>query len=277
LNSALPNEVHDAVVALRLTQAAFRQAHADAEAADLGGDIQGLEAEEARERQGQGGNPTPEDCDAIEARLKGLEHRYYQKLSQHNDPYTDQHREAELENLRWRIENAERQLNRLRGISGGGSRRAIDIDAHIVPYPGAVQEFGTSGAAHELTSDSVYQSDQMVDSIERAQAMEGKRAVYRALTHLRGAAINSYDGIAHGHMRNVDAYAKSHTWRQDHPVRHLAEEEADTHVWAYPVDYPEPQQHIWHDGTPQRRAAADPPPQQEEVEPMPPAPAPMQL
>ena len=36
----------------------------------------------------------------------------------------------------------------------------------------------------------------MVDQLERAEVAEEKRAVFRALTRLRGAAITSFDGIA---------------------------------------------------------------------------------
>ena len=36
----------------------------------------------------------------------------------------------------------------------------------------------------------------MVDQLERAEVAEEKRAVFRALTRLRGAAITSFDGVA---------------------------------------------------------------------------------
>ena len=47
-------EVHEAVVALRLTQAALRDADETAEASGLGRQIDGLEAEEASELKGAG-------------------------------------------------------------------------------------------------------------------------------------------------------------------------------------------------------------------------------
>ena len=37
---------------------------------------------------------------------------------------------------------------------------------------------------------------------------EEKRAVFRALTRLRGAAIASFDGIARSQTGNIDQYAK---------------------------------------------------------------------
>lgn len=85
-----------------------------------------------------------------------------------------------------------------------------------------------------MTKDSIQQSDGMVHQIETAQGVEAKRSVYRALTKLRGMTIASYDGIAKGHLKNVDNYNKKHKWRDEHPFKHLAEEEADTHVWAFP-------------------------------------------
>merc|ERR1719473_336502 len=73
----------------------------------------------------------------------------------------------------------------------------------------------------------------MIDQIEVAQGAESKRAVNRALTRLRGTTIASYDGMAKGHMANVDAYNKEHKWRKEHTIKHLAEEEADTDKWAF--------------------------------------------
>jgi len=118
--------------------------------------------------------------------------------------------------------------------SSEGVSRRFDIDNSISPYPNGVEPFGQEDPARELTSDSVKQSDGMIDQIENTQGIESKRAVYRALTKLRGATIASYDGMAKAHLKNVDRYNKAHKWRDDHPVRHLAEEEDDTHVWAFP-------------------------------------------
>ena len=38
--------------------------------------------------------------------------------------------------------------------------------------------------------------DSMVDQLETAEVAEEKRAVFRALTRLHGAAITSFDGVA---------------------------------------------------------------------------------
>jgi len=98
-----------------------------------------------------------------------------------------------------------------------------------------VEPFGQEDSAKKLTENSVKESDGMIDQIENAQGVEAKRSVYRALTKLRGATIASYDGIAKGHLKNVDKYNKQHKWRDEHKISHLAEEEADTHKWAFPV------------------------------------------
>ena len=70
----------------------------------------------------------------------------------------------------------------------------IDIDTEM-PY-GELEPFGREDTAQELTEQSVKESDEMVDQLERAEVAEEKRAVFRALTRLRGAAITSFDGIA---------------------------------------------------------------------------------
>eukprot|EP00933_Yihiella_yeosuensis_P046207 TRINITY_DN416_c0_g1_i1.p1 TRINITY_DN416_c0_g1~~TRINITY_DN416_c0_g1_i1.p1 ORF type:complete len:231 (-),score=83.29 TRINITY_DN416_c0_g1_i1:108-800(-) len=94
--------------------------------------------------------------------------------------------------------------------------------------------FGRQKTAQKLTEDSVSESNRMVDQIEKAEVAEEKRSVFRALTHLRGAAIAAFDGIARSHTANMDAYTKKHQWRQEHPVKHLAESEADVAKWAFP-------------------------------------------
>lgn len=118
--------------------------------------------------------------------------------------------------------------------ASGDSARNLDVNSQIVPYPNSVEPFGQEQPAKELTKASVKQSDSMVDKIENAQGTESKRAVYRALTKLRGATIASYDGMAKGHLSNVDHYNKKSKWRDLHPMKHLAEEESDTHIWAFP-------------------------------------------
>lgn len=108
----------------------------------------------------------------------------------------------------------------------------IDIDT-AMPY-GDLEPFGREDTAQELTESSVKESDQMVDQLERAEVAEEKRAVFRALTRLRGAAITSFDGVARSQTGNIDEYNKVHQWRRTHPLHHLADEESDVAKWAFP-------------------------------------------
>jgi hypothetical protein len=108
----------------------------------------------------------------------------------------------------------------------------IDIDT-AMPY-GDLEPFGREDTAQELTEDSIKESDGMVDQLERAEVSEEKRAVFRALTRLRGAAITSFDGIARSQTGNIDEYNKVHQWRNTHPLHHLADEESDVSKWAFP-------------------------------------------
>jgi len=111
---------------------------------------------------------------------------------------------------------------------------APEIDSSEMPY-GDLEPFGREDTAQELTESSIHESDAMVDQLERAEVAEEKRAVFRALTRLRGAAITSYDGIARAQTGNIDEYARKSNWRKQHPVRHLANEESDTSRWAFPT------------------------------------------
>merc|ERR1719471_2188943 len=111
-----------------------------------------------------------------------------------------------------------------------GSTLDMDID---MPY-GDLEPFGREDTAQELTESSIHESNAMIDQLERAEVAEEKRAVFRALTRLRGAAITSYDGIARSQTGNIDDYARSNQWRQAHPVHHLADDEADVSKWAFP-------------------------------------------
>merc|ERR1711956_107130 len=112
----------------------------------------------------------------------------------------------------------------------------IDVDT-AMPF-GQLEPFGREDTAQELTEQSIAESNQMVDQLERAEVAEEKRAVFRALTRLRGAAITSFDGVARAQTGNIDQYAKQNSWREAHPVRHLAQEEADVSKWAFPaVDF----------------------------------------
>eukprot|EP00929_Paragymnodinium_shiwhaense_P000301 TRINITY_DN10053_c0_g1_i1.p1 TRINITY_DN10053_c0_g1~~TRINITY_DN10053_c0_g1_i1.p1 ORF type:complete len:396 (+),score=97.03 TRINITY_DN10053_c0_g1_i1:83-1270(+) len=108
----------------------------------------------------------------------------------------------------------------------------IDIDTNM-PY-GDLEAFGREDTAQELTEASIHESDKMVDQLERAEVAEEKRAVFRALTRLRGAAITSFDGVARSQTGNIDEYNKVHKWRVTHPLRHLADEESDITKWAFP-------------------------------------------
>jgi regulator of replication initiation timing len=112
------------------------------------------------------------------------------------------------------------------------AEKGIDIDT-AMPY-GELEPFGREDTAQELTEDSVHESDEMVDQLERAEVAEEKRAVFRALTRLRGAAITSFDGIARSQTGNIDEYNKLHKWRRTHPLHHLADEESDISKWAFP-------------------------------------------
>jgi len=109
---------------------------------------------------------------------------------------------------------------------------AFDIDTEM-PY-GELEPFGREDTAQELTESSIHESDEMVDQLERAEVAEEKRAVFRALTRLRGAAITSFDGVARSQTGNIDEYNKTHKWRKTHPLHHLADEESDISKWAFP-------------------------------------------
>jgi len=110
--------------------------------------------------------------------------------------------------------------------------KGIDVDTEM-PF-GELEPFGREDTAQELTEASVRESDEMVDQLERAEVAEEKRAVFRALTRLRGAAITSFDGVARSQTGNIDGYSKVHRWRAAHPLHHLADEESDISKWAFP-------------------------------------------
>jgi len=110
--------------------------------------------------------------------------------------------------------------------------KGIDVDTQM-PY-GELEPFGREDTAQELTEQSIKESDEMVDQLERAEVAEEKRSVFRALTRLRGAAITSFDGVARAQTGNIDEYNKVHKWRKTHPLHHLADEESDISKWAFP-------------------------------------------
>jgi len=108
----------------------------------------------------------------------------------------------------------------------------IDVDTEM-PF-GDLEPFGREDTAQELTESAIEESNRMVDQLERAEVAEEKRAVFRALTRLRGAAITSFDGVARSQTGNIDEYNKLNKWRKAHPLHHLAEDESDISKWAFP-------------------------------------------
>lgn len=118
------------------------------------------------------------------------------------------------------------------GEQAPGRGGDLDVDT-AMPY-GNLEPFGREDTARDLTQASIQETDAMVDQLERAEVAEEKRAIFRALTRLRGAAITSFDGVARSQTGNLDEYSRTNKWRKAHPVRHLAEEESDVARWAFP-------------------------------------------
>lgn len=221
----------EASAALRYTQDALRQAGVQStEVEVVGRAAEELEAE-AGLKDGTGKNATAgsggkAEYKHLEYELERIEHDYDKNAN-------GQARGGVHDGF----QAGEEELERLAKGGTGGDATEIEpfeIDSEVVPYPSSIEPFGREGTARDLTESSVHESDGMIDQIERAQAIEGKRAVYRSLTKLRGATIASYDGIAKSHMKNVEDYAAAHKWRQEHVIHHLAEEEGDVDVWAFP-------------------------------------------
>jgi hypothetical protein len=96
--------------------------------------------------------------------------------------------------------------------------------------------FGRADTAKELTRKSLEESDKMIDQIEKAEVAETKRSVYRSLTRLRGAATAAFDGVARSQVGNLDQYAAEHRYLDSNKVKHLADEESNTEMWAFPKD-----------------------------------------
>jgi len=113
-----------------------------------------------------------------------------------------------------------------------GSGNLVD-EAINMPY-GDLEPFGREDTAQELTEASIRESDAMVDQLERAEVAEEKRALFRSLTRLRGAAITSFDGVARTQTGELDSFNKAFQWRAKHPLNHLAEQEGDVSKWAFP-------------------------------------------
>jgi len=250
---------HDTAAALRFTRDALKRAGANADdVAEVGRQADRLEAE-AGTKSSESSENSQRDASSTQAeeseeRTENSQRDGSSTQSEESDKSSSKKKSSKLE------KGSSNHINRDSSSSGGSSGgssdgsssdssssgssssgsssssggRSLDVNSDIVPYPNGVEPFGQEAPAKELTEESVKQSDGMVDQIENAQGVEAKRSVYRALTKLRGATIASYDGIAKGHLKNVDHYNKGHKWREDHPMRHLAEEEADTHIWAFP-------------------------------------------
>ena len=79
---------------------------------------------------------------------------------------------------------------------------------------GEIEPYGGEHTTQELSEQSVNESDEMVDQLERAEVAEGKRVLSRDSTRLRGAAITSFDGIPRSQTGNIDEYNKLHKWRR---------------------------------------------------------------
>jgi len=194
---------------------------------------------------------TPSDKHIVE-RLKKLEREFGRKV----EPAVLARQEGSLEvasqsgdpklrlgrgPLPMLLENdrAGKSVSMKRATAGGAlvqptpvQEKGFDVDTEM-PY-GELEPFGREDTAQELTENSVRESDEMVDQLERAEVAEEKRAVFRALTRLRGAAITSFDGVARSQTGNLDGYSKTHKWRVTHPLHHLADEESDISKWAFP-------------------------------------------
>eukprot|EP00747_Dinoflagellata_sp_TGD_P026646 gnl/TRDRNA2_/TRDRNA2_132087_c0_seq2.p1 gnl/TRDRNA2_/TRDRNA2_132087_c0~~gnl/TRDRNA2_/TRDRNA2_132087_c0_seq2.p1 ORF type:complete len:218 (+),score=44.19 gnl/TRDRNA2_/TRDRNA2_132087_c0_seq2:63-656(+) len=98
---------------------------------------------------------------------------------------------------------------------------------------GHLSRFGREDTAAELTEASIAESNAMVDQIERSVVAETKRSMFRALTHLRGVTVSSYDGMANAQAENIDDYARQNAWSKAHNLDHLAEQEGNTQTWAF--------------------------------------------
>jgi hypothetical protein len=109
-----------------------------------------------------------------------------------------------------------------------------------------LDRFGREDTAHELTQASIYESNRMIDQIENTVVAETKRSMFRALTHLRGVTISSFDGNANTQTANIDDYAAGKVWTSSHDLDHLAEHEGDVKTWAYApnADLVQKQRHL---------------------------------
>lgn len=116
---------------------------------------------------------------------------------------------------------------------GATAHEGFEEEGMPVPYAN-FEPFGGEGMAKDLTRSAIEETDKMVDQIERAQVAETKRATFRALTRLRGAATSAYDGVARSQVGNIAQYAADNKFRDNHEVEHLAQHEGDVQRWAFP-------------------------------------------
>jgi hypothetical protein len=205
-------------------------------------DIAALRQQLSMCRQKQGNDKSlqemEEELAGLQEMLKKLKEAEAQQLS---GPATHDELKVEIQHLRTAIGRLDRPEVVVRmpvkqaaipDAQVTPCSQDIDIDTEM-PY-GELEPFGREDTAQELTESSIRESDEMVDQLERAEVAEEKRAVFRALTRLRGAAITSFDGVARSQTGNIDEYNKVHKWRSTHPLRHLADEESDISKWAFP-------------------------------------------
>merc|ERR1719160_1577491 len=89
-----------------------------------------------------------------------------------------------------------------------------------------IAPFGKEDTAKELQDHAAKTQDTLVDAVENAEVAEIKRAVFRALTRLRAAAIKEFDTIARLETQAIDAYNDAHHYRAENPLTHLHEDEA---------------------------------------------------
>merc|ERR1719183_135720 len=86
-----------------------------------------------------------------------------------------------------------------------------------------IAPFGKEDTAKELQDHAAKTQDTLVDAVENAEVAEIKRAVFRALTRLRAAAIKEFDTIARLETQAIDAYNDAHHYRAENPLAHLHE------------------------------------------------------
>merc|ERR1712110_1359147 len=154
--------------------------------------VEDLEAEEAKT-----GPKTHDELkveiEKLREAIEKLEKKETAKLT-YRVPKAKQDGERELPMRSLEVGKAgeeERDSRSFSDSEGTKVGKSLDIDTEM-PY-GELEPFGREDTAQELTEASIHESDEMVDQLERAEVAEEKRAVFRALTRLRGAAITSFD------------------------------------------------------------------------------------